>query len=141
MQKTTFVIVASFLLFGADAAMALQPLPDYLIETARSKPEYKDFAAQVVALDSQCAVCHIPKSNKKAKGHGLNDFGQAFHKHLDDGAFKKAHQEKAEEDDRSDEAMKIFLSAWDKVQSDKNAAGKTFGELIKAGKLPGKNAT
>ena len=88
MQKVIAVFVASTILTGTTTASALQPIPLYLVENATSKPEYKAFATQVVALDSQCSVCHIPKANKKAKGHGLNDFGLAFHKHLDDGTFR-----------------------------------------------------
>ena len=41
--------------------------------------------------------------------------------------------------EKADEAAKLYGAAWEKVVDDKNEAGETFGSLIKAGKLPGKN--
>ena len=40
---------------------------------------------------------------------------------------------------KTDEAMKIFKDAWEKSITEKNADGKVYGDLIKEGKLPGKN--
>jgi hypothetical protein len=94
----------------------------------------KGFADAVEGLKSKCDVCHKPGADKKGKGHGLNDFGQAFHKHLDDKKFMAADKAKD-----TAEAAKLFGAAWEKVVDDKNAAGATFGSLIKEGKLPGKN--
>jgi hypothetical protein len=57
------------------------------------------------------------------------------HKHLKHKEFMALHKEK-----KSAEAMKLFKDAWEKAAAEKNADGQTFGELIKAGKLPGKNS-
>lgn len=69
-----------------------------------------------------CAVCHIGKP----AGGKFNDYGAAFGKHL-------ANKEKAPEaTDRVDEALK-------KTEDDPSGVeGKTFGDLIRAGTLPGK---
>jgi hypothetical protein len=40
---------------------------------------------------------------------------------------------------KTDDAMKLFAAAWAKVVEMKNADDQTFGSLIQAGKLPGKN--
>ena len=37
------------------------------------------------------------------------------------------------------DAQTLIKEAWEKAGAEKNAAGETYGELIKAGKLPGKN--
>lgn len=66
-----------------------------------------------------CAVCH-PASEKSKKKR--NDYGVAMTKALG----KKNEKDK----DKLKEALK-------KVAEMKNKDGKTYGELIKAGKLPG----
>jgi hypothetical protein len=127
--------IALTFLFGlASTSFALPPLPQYLKEAVQDKADLKEFAAQVEALKSKCDVCHKPMADKKAKGHGLNDYGQAFHKNLDDKAFMAAHKEK-----KTADAMKLFSEAWTKTMENKNGEDKTFGSLIQAGKLPGKN--
>ena len=57
-----------------------------------------------------------------------------MHKHLNDKAFLAAEKEK-----NAEEARKLFLEAWDKAIGEKNAEGKSYGDIIKSGKLPGKN--
>ena len=68
-------------------------------------------------MKSSCAICHPGKSKKER-----NDYGMAINKLL-----KKAD---------TDDAKKIADSI-KATEGEKNAAGKTFGELIKAGMLPG----
>ena len=134
MRSLTSLLMAGVVLASAASAFALPPIPHYLAEAVGGKEETKGFATAVEGLKSKCDVCHKPGADKKGKGHGLNDFGLAFKKHLNDKAFMAAHKEK-----NTAEATKLFTEAWGKVVDDKNAAGETFGSLIKAGKLPGKN--
>lgn len=138
MQRSVVGMAVSVVLLGGQAAFALQPIPAYLKAHVDTLPEYKAFSEKLKALDSQCSVCHIPKADKKARGHGLNDFGKAVHDNFKHKAFTAADKAKGEAP-LSDEAMKVFVSAWDKVQDMKNADGKTYGELMQAGNLPGKN--
>ena len=119
---------------AASVALALPPVPKYLPQVLEGKDDYKAFLADFKASETKCASCHIPKADKKAKGHGLNDFGQAMHKHLDDKGFMAADKAKDEAG-----ALKLFSEAWTKAIADKNEAGQTYDELLKAGKLPGKN--
>lgn len=120
--------------FGAVSAYAFPPMPTYLIDGYKNEKDYKAFIDNVEALKSKCDVCHKPGADKKAKGHGLNDFGKVYHDRFKHKDFQAAHKEK-----KTDEAMKIFKDAWEKSITEKNADGKVYGDLIKEGKLPGKN--
>ncbi len=119
-------------------ALALPPLPPYVAEHYRGKPEYAKFAETFAGLKMKCDTCHTPGADKKAKGHGLNDFGKAVHdnfKHKDFLAANKAKDNPAE----AATAKKLVAEALAAAEALKNADGKTFGELMKAGQLPGKH--
>lgn len=128
------VSTVAVLVFAA-AAQALPPIPGYVKESLEGNADLQAFAKVYGELKSKCDLCHKPNADKKAKGHGLNDYGQAFHKHLKDKEFMALHKEK-----KSAEALTLLQQAWEKTAAEKNAEGQTFGELIKAGKLPGKNS-
>jgi hypothetical protein len=64
-----------------------------------------------------CAICHVGKTKKER-----NDYGKALNKLVT----------KMDKDDTKKIAESIKA-----IEGEKNAAGKTFGELIKAGTLPG----
>lgn len=140
-----FIAAAILLAFAVSSAQALPPIPDYIKESFGSSDEHKGYLAAAAAQKSKCASCHIPDQDKKAKGHALNDFGKAVHKHLDDKAFMaadKASKEGADDKAKAEakaKAKALFLASWTKAAAEKNADGKTFGELIKEGKIPGKN--
>ena len=120
------------LVLATSIASALPPIPPYLRESLADKPEYKAYSDLVQGSKDKCASCHKPGADKKAKGHGLNDFGEAMHKHLDHKAFMAAHKAKKAED-----ALKLLSEAFGKAIEEKNAKGEKFADLIKAGKLPG----
>ncbi len=97
--------------------------------TVDARPKYREvFAAQYPALAEQvnkvkCGVCHPPAAAEKKKAR--NNYGMALGKALG----KKNESDK-------DEILKVLT----KIESEKSATeGKTFGDLIKAGTLPGKN--
>lgn len=120
--------------FSALTAPAFPTIPKYLEDGYKDNKDYKAFLDTVGALKSKCDVCHKPGADKKAKGHGLNDFGKVYH-----DRFKHKDFTAANKDGKTDEAMKIFKDAWEKSVTEKNAGGQVFGDLIKEGKLPGKN--
>lgn len=68
-------------------------------------------------MKSSCAICHPGKSKKER-----NEYGMAINKLL----------KKADKDDTKKIADSIKAT-----EAEKDKAGKTFGELIKAGMLPG----
>ena len=134
MNRLGFWSAAVILGVATAQAHAFSTLPGYLKDGYKDDAAHKAFLQTVDGLTMKCDVCHKPGADKKAKGHGLNDFGKAFHdvfKHKD---FQAAHKEK-----KTEEAMKLFKTAWDKAIKEKNADGKVFEDFIKEGKLPGKN--
>jgi len=93
--------------------------------TAVARPQYneefkKKYAANTAAVGEKCAACHIGKPNEKK----WNDYGNAVGKALGEKNVKGA------------EAIE---KAYEKVEKEKSGTeGKTFGDLLKDGKLPGK---
>lgn len=106
-------VLLSFLVINSDNATAR---PGYKKPFEAAYPDLvKKHGKDGKSLS--CAVCHPVKDKKKR-----NDYGVALTKALG----KKNEKDK----DKIKEALK-------KAEKEKNKAGKTFGELIKAGELPG----
>ncbi len=112
------IVIAGACLFAIFAVTA---------ETASARPQFKTAFEKAYpdlvkkhGKDGKltCAVCH-PVSDKKKR----NDYGVALTKILGEKNVKDA--------DKIKEAL-------EKTEKEKNADEKTFGELIKAGELPGK---
>jgi hypothetical protein len=122
-------------------AKALPPLPKYVEEHYGESPAYAKFVEHYKALDMehQCDACHKPGIDKKVKGHGLNDFGQTVAKNFKHRDFNKADKLGKDNAEEAAKAKKLIAEALTKAEAEKNAAGKTYGELLKAGKLPGTN--
>ena len=120
--------------FSMEIANAFPPMPGYLKDGYKDDKDYKPFLETVEGLKMKCDVCHKPGADKKGKGHGLNDFGKVYHDRFKPKDFQAADKAK-----NTEEAMKVFKDAWEKSIKEKNADGKVFGDLIKEGKLPGKN--
>lgn len=96
---------------------------------AHARPKYKDvfgktYPGLATALNKvKCAACHPTNNNRKKQKR--NDYGMALGKALGKTNVKEA--------DAIEKAMKT-------AEGQKSStAGKTFGDLIKAGMLPGKN--
>ena len=138
MLSARYSLAVVLVAFLASTAAALPPLPPYVAEHYKSQPEYAKFATAFTALKMKCDTCHLPSADKKAKGYGLNDFGEAMHKHLKHKDFLAANKVKAENPAEAAKAVKLVADALLAAESEKNAEGKTFGELMKTG-LPGKN--
>ena len=95
---------------------------------AHARPDYlKAFNAAYPALKAEaeaakCGICH-PEEKKAVR----NDYGKAYGTAVGEKNVKFADNEK-----KLTEALK-------KVEAEKSGPeGKTFGDLIKDGKLPGK---
>jgi hypothetical protein len=124
------------LLAAAAPAFALPPIPPYVAAHYSGNAK---FGEAFSGLKMKCDLCHTPGADKKAKGHGLNDFGQAVHDHLKHKDFLAAHKLAADNPEEAAKAKKLIADALTAAEAEKSAAGQTFGELIQAGKLPGKN--
>lgn len=138
MARSLSILVATAVCGAVGTARALPPLPKYVGEYYAAKPEYAKFAAAFGELKMKCDACHKPDADKKAKGHGLNDFGEAVHKHLKHKEFLAA--DKAKDDPKmAEQAKKLVADAMAAAEAEKKASGKSYGELLKAGTLPGTN--
>src|SRR5262245_3251223 len=123
------------------SASALPPLPPYIEEHYSKDPAHAKYVQMYKQLEGEhkCGACNKPDMDKKAKGHALNDYGEVVHKHFKHRDFNKADKLGKDNAEEAAKARKIISEALEKADAEKNAAGQTFGELIKAGKLPGKN--
>jgi hypothetical protein len=123
----------------AAPALALPPLPKYVEQHYSASPEYAKFVETFKALKSKCDACHKPGADKKAKGHGLNDYGKAVHDNFKHKDFSAAAKIAADNPEAAKKALELAAAALTAAEAEKNAAGKTYGEAIKAGTLPGTN--
>ena len=109
------LMIAGMLFVGSNEHASARPAyPKYFIK------EYKNLEEQ--AKKEKCNVCHYGKSKKNR-----NDYGTALSKEI----LKINKKGNVKEDD-FDKCAKL-------VEKEKSSVeGKTFGDLIKEGKLPGK---
>jgi len=123
------------------SASALPPLPAYIEDIYAASPEHAKYLQMYKGLETEqkCDACHRPGVDKKTKGHALNDYGQAVAKNFKHRDFNKADKLGKTDPAEAAKAKKLLAEALEKTDAEKNAAGQTFGELIKEGKLPGKN--
>lgn len=127
-MRTQFVtrsLVVAVLVLLAVPAIALPPF------NIQWKAKYVDGSkneAFVKAVDeAKCNVCHDPASKSK-KDH--NVYGKAVKKFLTKADYNKVKGDEAV-------AKKYILEALQKAEAEKAADGKTYGEKLKEGKLPG----
>jgi len=90
--------------------------------------KYNEGKKNTAFSDAKCNVCHAGESNKMK-----NEYGKAVGKYL-----TKANYTKIKEDEAA--AKKYILEGLQKAENEKGPGGKGYGELLKAGKLPGGGA-
>ncbi len=115
--RLPFLIATVALTLVAANAPQAQARPKYL---AVFTEEYSSLKSLIDK--TKCAVCHPTADNRKKKKR--NDYGMAM--------------EKALGEQNVSDAAKI-KSVLKSIESEKSESGKTFGDLIKDGKLPGTN--
>lgn len=76
---------------------------------------------------AKCNVCHDPNSKSK-KDH--NTYGKVVKKYLTKADYDKIKTDAAA-------SKKYILEGLDKAEAEKGADGKTYGDKLKEGKLPG----
>lgn len=149
MKNTIGLILGAAIFLLTTTALALPPIPDYAAEHYGKQPGGDKIveAMKFKAAMGKCSMCHIPDADKKAKGHGLNDFGKAVHdnfKHKDFTAEDKNSKAEGATDEAKAaakaKAMTILVDALGKASAMKNKDGKVYGDLIKAGTIPGDNS-
>ena len=130
-MKKILLSVAAVLIFGSSLstpAFAIKQFGDAW-KDYYEKPSTNDDFKKLVA-DAKCNVCHI-QGEKKTKH---NPYGEEIEQLLKKADFPKDPLDKWTPKDR--EAVE---AAFKKVENIKSKEGKTYGEKIKAGELPGGN--
>jgi len=121
MKKVCMCIVVG-LVAGAWSLPSASALPPFNKEwTAKYNPGDKN----PTYVEAKCNVCHEGAS-KKMK----NEYGKAVGKFLTKAKYNEIKEDEAV-------AKKYILEGLQKAEGEKNGGGKSYGELIKAGKLPG----
>jgi uncharacterized protein YecT (DUF1311 family) len=132
------------------ASMAAMFLGSSLfVSPAKALPDFKKaFEAKYVSSSNSddlkeafktagCNVCHVKDKDKKFR----NAYGMALAKITGGHAnadLKSASQNGGKEarDAKLKELLKTLDGAFEKVEAQKSASGQTYGEILKAGKLP-----
>ncbi|WP_254508454.1 hypothetical protein [Anatilimnocola floriformis] len=118
----TLVFGAFVLALGLSSASALPPFDKEW--KAKYLPDSAPASLKDAAGTAKCNVCHEGTSKKMR-----NAYGKAVGKYLTKADFEavKADPEKSK---------KYIVEGLEKAEAEKSASGKSFGELIKAGKGP-----
>jgi hypothetical protein len=124
-------LVVTLCLAALSAAVLVSPalaLPPFSKEWTGKYVEGNKNEAFVKAVgEAKCNVCHDPASKSK-KDH--NAYGKAVKKFLTKADYDKVKTDVVV-------AKKYILEALDKAEAEKAADGKTYGEKLKGGTLPG----
>ena len=131
MKKLLAVLLVAFTVVAiapknADAVPAFKKAFDQ-----RYTNVIKDAKLVAKIKEAKCNVCHWVDGDKKSKKQ-KNDFGVALSKLL-----KKDNYKSTRIAAEPDKVKAEFDAAFKKVMATKNAKGKTYGDLLDAGDLPG----
>ncbi|QDU31522.1 hypothetical protein ETAA8_66810 [Anatilimnocola aggregata] len=125
MKKVCLTLLLGAFVVSLTAGSALA-LPPFAKEWTAKYVEGNENKAFVEAAGTaKCNVCHEGTS-KKMK----NEYGKAVGKFLTKADFEAVKADAAA-------AKKYIVDGLTKAEAEKSSGGMTFGELIKAGKLPG----
>lgn len=117
------------------SANSVWALPPINIQWHEKYPSLKDAVVKTYGEEStaKCNVCHIPGKGKKEK----NAYGMAVGKFVTKAEITKIKEDAGDNADAAAETTKKYiLEGLAKVEGEKAADGKTYGDAIKAGKLP-----
>lgn len=126
-----FVLALGVIAFGVHRASALPPI------NVQWHEKYAALKGEVEAKlgtesTAKCNVCHVGKSKKDK-----NDYGKAVGKFVTKAGITKIKEEAGDDLDKATAATKKYiLEGLEKAEGEKSTSGKTFGEIIKSGKLP-----
>lgn len=128
MRKYLAALVMAAVAVGSmnPSAFAIKEFNDAwseLYTKSDENPELKKRAAE-----AKCNVCHIQGENKKKH----NPYGDEVHKLLEKKNFPKERFKKEPE-----KVKEEIEAAYKKIEEIKAKDGKTYGEKMKAGELPG----
>jgi hypothetical protein len=113
------LLVAGLAVSSLPTASALPPFNKEWVA------KYNPGESNATFKEAKCNVCHAGES-KKMK----NEYGKAVGKYLTKAKYNEIKEDQAA-------AQKYIAEGLQKAEADKASTGQTFGDLIKAGKLPG----
>ena len=134
MTRACAFVVATLIAWslGATSVLALPPIN---VQWQEKYSTLKDAVVKTYGEEStaKCNVCHIQGKGKKEK----NAYGMAVGKFVTKAEITKIKEDAGDNADAAAEATKKYiLEGLAKVEAEKAADGKTYGDAIKAGKLP-----
>ena len=101
-------------------------LPPFNVEWKAKYVEGNGKSSFVEAVNTaKCNVCHQGTSKKEH-----NEYGKAVKKYLTKAKYMEIKEDEAA-------GKKYIIECLQKAEAEKSATGKTWGELLKAGTLPG----
>jgi hypothetical protein len=131
MKKILILALIASISLGGFAPSALMAQKAYNDEwKAVYHKDSKDEAFKKLVDEAKCNICHIQGANKKER----NPYGAEASKVFKTMKINKESPKKDPEGFKKD-----IAKAFKELEALKNKEGKTYGELIKAGKLPGGN--
>lgn len=125
------VLAVGVIAFGVHRASALPPI------NVQFHEKYSALKGEVEAKlgtesTAKCNVCHVGKSKKDK-----NEYGKAVGKYVTKAAITKIKEDAGDDLDKAQaETKKYILEGLDKTEAEKSPSGKTYGEILKSGKLP-----
>ena len=124
MKKCACIVLGLFVIaLGVESASALPPFNK---EWTGKYVEGNGNAKFIEAVGTaKCNVCHVGTSKKDR-----NEYGMAVSKFLTKTKYNEIKDDEAI-------AKKYILDGLEKAAGEKNGSGKSYGELIKLGQLPG----
>ena len=129
MKKFLVCAMVIGLAFGSVNRLALAIPPYSEAWKAIYVTDSKDEAFKKLGTEAKCNACHVEKEDKKKV---RNPYGESVKTLINSKTFPK---DKFKSD--PDKTKKEIEVAFKKIEELKAKDGKTFGEKIKAGQLPG----
>jgi hypothetical protein len=137
MKRFVIMAVASVFVLGGlhSSALAIAPFKkafqDKYVEGSGSE-EFK-----AAFQKASCNVCHVKGKKKEER----NEYGKALDELLEGNSNKRIMEAEksggvAGKDAETKKVLEELAKAFDKVAEMKSPTGETYGELIKANKLP-----
>jgi hypothetical protein len=134
-MKRVWMLAVVALVSLAMSVRSVNALPPINIQWHEKYSALKEAVVKAYGEEStdKCNVCHIPGKGKKEK----NAYGLTVGKFVTKARITKIKEDAGDDADAAAEATKKYiLEGLSKVEGEKGANGKTFGEMIKAGTLP-----
>ncbi len=134
MKRVCIFFVAALVAVSCGVRQA-SALPPINVQWHEKYSALKEVVVKTYGEEStaKCNVCHIKGKGKKEK----NAYGLSVAKFITKAQITKIKEDAGDNLDAAAEATKKYiLEGLAKAEGEKAADGKTYGEAIKAGKLP-----